>query len=140
MNVLSYPEVNPVLSTFTNDTCNWFYLSNDGFTSVIWNSQWVTDTLCLIEYSGDLSYSAVDNFGCLSDGNSFVQTVSIHTDNIRHDCRSLEIWDLQGRCLAVYKDCNAPFTDMYGKGYHQLVLIREKFEYGERTYLMLLEF
>ena len=138
--VNTYPISEPVLSTFIGDSCNWFYLSDEEFTSVIWNNQWVTDTLCLLEYSGDLSYSAVDNFGCLSDGNSFVQTVSIHTDNIRHDCRSLEIWDLQGKCLAVYKDCNAPFTDMYGKGYHQLVLIREKFEYGERTYLMLLEF
>ncbi|MEN9393799.1 MAG: hypothetical protein RL362_20, partial [Bacteroidota bacterium] len=80
------------------------------------------------------------NFGCLSEGNSLVQTVSIDTGNISNYCLSREIWDLQGRCLAVYKDCNAPFTDMYGKGYHQLVLIREKFEYGERTYLMLLEF
>lgn len=136
--VPSYPISEPVLSTFIGDSCNWFYLSNDGFTSVIWNSQLVTDTLCLIEYSGDLSYSAVDNFGCLSEGNSFVQTVFIDSNNIMNECVSREVWDLQGRCLAVYKDCNAPLINQNSNGYNQLVLIREMFESGQRTYLMLI--
>ncbi len=136
--VTTYPISEPLLSTFFGDSCTWFYLSNEEFTSVIWNNQWVTDSLCLIEYSGDLSYSAIDNFGCLSEGNSLVQTVSIDTGNISNDCLSREIWDLQGRCLAVYKDCNAPLTDLNYKGYYQLVLIREMFESGQRTYLMLI--
>ncbi len=140
VNVFAYPMVDLVLSTFVDDTCNWYYLSNDYFTSVVWNNQWVTDTLCLSNYSGDLSYSAIDNRGCLSEGSSFVQTVSIDSGNNMSECLSREIWDLQGRCLAIYKDCNTIFNDMVGKGYHQLVLVREKFVYGDRTYLMFLKF
>lgn len=140
VNVFTYPMVDPVFSTFVDDTCNWFYLSNEVFTSVIWNNQWVTDTLCLSDYSGDLTYSAIDNSGCLSEGHSFVQTVSIDSDNIMNDCLSREIWDLQGRCLAVFEDCNEPLTRIGSKGYCQLVLVREKFNRGERTYLMLFEF
>jgi hypothetical protein len=140
VNILTYPMVDPVLSTFADDTCNWFYLSNDGFTSVIWNNQWATDTLCLSNYSGELTYSALDNSGCLSEGHSFVQTASIGVENIMNDCLSREIWDLQGRCLAIYEDCNDPLTSISSKGFCQLVLVREKFIRGERTYLMLLGF
>lgn len=136
IDIHTYPIVVPEVTAFIGDTCTWFFIAQLGFSDIIWNNQWNLDTLCLSDFSGELHYTAMDQWSCMTEGDFFVQPVFIENDVQRDICLSRDIWDLQGRCLASYLDCSFPLLNNTNCIKGQLVLVRDRYKSGDRTYLM----